>query len=408
MSKGNMLLGHARGKVGSLVFSRANGKQITRALAEKVYNPQTKAQMIQRIIMQTSVQAYSKMAVICDHSFEGIKKGQDSMSYFIKNANKNLRALLAEVGDLDASEPTFVALGRTGFAVNPYVVSKGSLPVVTAYNVASGGFELPAAGNTYEAVINALGLQRGDQLTFLALTGTEVDAITFRYARVILDPRDVNGEEAPLTSAFVSGDEIAFPNPKNELYGLNFSRLLDNEFTIIKADGGAMIAAAAIIVSRKAESGEWKRSDATLVMAEDAEVGLSMQQALDEFESGGLEVVNPRYLNNASRSAANALSSAPAPAPATPHPLNISVLGQGSATVKNGNTVITDGSAITSGTTLSIEIVPAEDAVPTARINGNAVALQLSAGKYTGSFVMPAGSSTLVIDTGEIPEDGGM
>ena len=71
MSKGNMLLGHARGKVGSLVFSRANGKQIVRSRAEVVKNPRTEQQMVQRIMLNTIAQAYSQMKAITDHSFQG-------------------------------------------------------------------------------------------------------------------------------------------------------------------------------------------------------------------------------------------------------------------------------------------------------------------------------------------------
>lgn len=58
MSKGNMLLGYARGKVGSLVFARRKGEQITRARNFAPANPRTNAQMSQRMKMYAPVQLY--------------------------------------------------------------------------------------------------------------------------------------------------------------------------------------------------------------------------------------------------------------------------------------------------------------------------------------------------------------
>ena len=114
MSKGNMLLGHARGKVGSLVFSRANGKQIVRAKADVVANPQTEAQVIQRIMLNTVAQAYSKMASICDHSFQGVQKGAKSMSYFMKvNLNKLRQVNVSiDVPSLKAGDEVFLPGAR--------------------------------------------------------------------------------------------------------------------------------------------------------------------------------------------------------------------------------------------------------------------------------------------------------
>ena len=62
-----MLLGKARGSVGDLTFSVLNSEQITRAKAKSVKNPRTDAQMIQRLLMSTTVHAYSGMQEIVDH-----------------------------------------------------------------------------------------------------------------------------------------------------------------------------------------------------------------------------------------------------------------------------------------------------------------------------------------------------
>ena len=86
-----MLLGHARGKVGSVVFSRLNGKQITRALAEQVKNPRTDGQNAQRAIFATVTTFAASVRDVVDHSFQSLKEGQESVNRFISVNTKKLR-----------------------------------------------------------------------------------------------------------------------------------------------------------------------------------------------------------------------------------------------------------------------------------------------------------------------------
>ena len=305
MSKGNMLLGHARGKVGSLVFSRANGQQIVRARAEQVKNPQTDAQMIQRILLNTISQAYSKMSAIVDHSFEGVPAGQKSMSLFMKRNLDALRNKLAEVGDLNASEPNVSPINSNILAVNDYEIAKGSLPECTPREVSGTGAFTGITGNTYKAIMDKYGLQRGDQLTFIIIDENARGIASFKYARVILDPRNIDGSEASMTSTFLNAGVINLPNPKNENNGVLFT-IEDNEFYFHSADlclGGAMIA------SRQKEDGTWLRSNSTLLASLDGgTTEWNMQQALDDFKAGQLQVINPRYLNNAGKGASTSTS----------------------------------------------------------------------------------------------------
>lgn len=86
-----MLLGHARGKVGSVVFSRLNGRQITRALAEQVKNPRTDGQNAQRAIFATITTFAAAVRDVVDHSFQSIDEGQKSVNRFISINAKKLR-----------------------------------------------------------------------------------------------------------------------------------------------------------------------------------------------------------------------------------------------------------------------------------------------------------------------------
>lgn len=124
MAKGNMLLGHARGKVGSVVFSRLNGKQITRALAESVKNPRTDGQNVQRAIFATVNGFASAVRDIVDHSFQSYKEGSTSVNRFVSINVKKLRELY-----LSGAACDIMPKGEGLPYANPYRFSIGSLGV---------------------------------------------------------------------------------------------------------------------------------------------------------------------------------------------------------------------------------------------------------------------------------------
>lgn len=300
MSKGNMLLGHARGKVGSLVFSRANGQQITRARAEVVKNPQTDAQVVQRILLNTVAQAYSRMAAICDHSFEGVKAGQDSMSYFMKQNLNALRARIALYGTLATDTVFACPIGQAFMASNDYLISKGSLPAINPNTVATNGLTFDIGSGSYKAVLDKYGLQRGDQITFCVIQMDEQSVVTFKFARIIMDPRNEDGTEAAITSQLFADGSVNKPNAKNEVADFKFSNIGDGY--LISA--GYDTIAGCIIASRQKEDGTWMRSNSNMRVNSLKTVGMTVAAALEDFRSGGIDVVNPKFLNNATQGGA--------------------------------------------------------------------------------------------------------
>lgn len=356
MAKGNMLLGQAVGSLGDITFSRVNGKQVIKSKPSVVKNPQTEAQLIQRILMNTVIQAYSKMSEICDHSFEGIGTGQDSMSYFMQRNLKNLRYQLAVTGDLDSPSPLVCPLGVNGLASNDFIIAKGSLAEVTPV-VGPANITLAAAGNTYQDIINACGAKRGDQITFITVGGFQVNTQSFVFSRIILDPVDSTGEEQPLTVAFLDGGSINCPNPRNENNGHVYS-FTNGELVV--APTNALVSMGAIIMSRMKTDGQWLRSNASLILDEGQGVGYSMQAALDMFAAGGIDVENPRYLNNArrARSVAQQQSGGGDNTPTTVAAPTIAVTGEGDSrtvtiTAASGASIYytTDGTDPTSAST---------------------------------------------------------
>lgn len=298
-----MLLGHARGKVGDLVFSRTNGQQVVRARAAVVKNPQTEKQMIQRILLNTVAQAYSRFSAITDHSFEGIPQGQKSMSYFMSKNLDLLRLLiateLAAGGDF-GNVYAFAPINSNEYAANGFLIAKGSLPEIPVDFVLSTKATADFGGATYGDIIQYLGLQRGDQLTFVTTQGLTGERTTFHYARVILDPTTADGQSASLDTPFIVDGAINLPSPRNEG---EFNVLALSDGTIEFNFAGTPVSGAAIIVSRQKTDGTWLRSNATLAVNVAAIGGWqkSLQDCLDLFESGSIDTLSEQYLNNAGR-----------------------------------------------------------------------------------------------------------
>lgn len=180
-----MLLGMARGKVGSLVFYRKNGQQVTRAKAEKVTNPQTNGQLVQRAIAATIAQAYAAGKAIFDHSFQGKQVPAGSMNRFRKVNMDKLRALitteLAQSIPANECDGVVVGKGATGPVAFAYRISEGQLvqnlfsvaPDGTDANLMRASMTAPLTGETIAAYCTRNGIAAGDIYTIVAFGVTD-------------------------------------------------------------------------------------------------------------------------------------------------------------------------------------------------------------------------------------------
>lgn len=92
MAKGNLFLSQARGKVGSVVFYRKDGEQVTRVYTSQVSNPKTSAQSLQRAIFY-SVQRMAAVAkYLVEQGQENVATGTKSRQAFVKRALNDLRS----------------------------------------------------------------------------------------------------------------------------------------------------------------------------------------------------------------------------------------------------------------------------------------------------------------------------
>lgn len=294
MSKGNLFLGQARGAVGDVVFTRVNGEQVARSRNRHPKNPQTAIQLLQRVLMKSNSLSYSMFSDICDHSFQGKQQGTPNQSEYTRvnlAFMRNEQAQLIEENDpeeiIGCQDANYAGKNNVLPVLRPYIMSGGTLQPI-GVTVAAGGFSITnfstldwsvvpsGVGPSYQQVIDALGLQQGDQLTFLFAyvddTNDDASIIDFRYARLILDPSDGDLTKAIFTPS-AQGAATYIINPANanarnegEIWlggdGLVMGNKSADEFT---AGSSRCLAGFAVIASRL-NGGVWQRSRAQLVV----------------------------------------------------------------------------------------------------------------------------------------------
>lgn len=181
MSKGNMFLGMASGKVADLVFYRMDGEQMTRSRNRHPRNPKTESQQYQRAIMATITAAYKSGREIFDHAFQGVQVGGKSQNYFKSENLKRLRSLIAAEVASGANPETAIGRSVAPGVNNPIgfqgmMISDGSysqnLFTITPVDFSDGSpseatFQLPAAtsGETCAAYAARVGIISGDYYT---------------------------------------------------------------------------------------------------------------------------------------------------------------------------------------------------------------------------------------------------
>lgn len=298
-----------QGRVGNKTYYRSNGETHVREVVSPK-NPKTDAQTTQRVLMKAVCTTYSKFKEICNHSYEGHNTGADCSDYFRSVNLRYLRdraATLQESGQSLSQFFQFTPLQSKKWTPFSAILSEGNLPVVAVSIDAEGGHvaHVNAPGNTYADFVNAWGLQRKDQVTFVTVQKRE-GAYEVNYARIVLNPRNADGSGAPMTTEIVNSQgEFPCSNWKNRLNFATFEFDTDH-YNFVLGRGGIVVAAG-IIVSRKTSSKKnnefvWFRSNCQLVLNE-AGFGddlCSLAKAVeDSYVTGDIDMESEFYLNNA-------------------------------------------------------------------------------------------------------------
>jgi len=268
-------------------------------------NPKSPQQTLQRVIVKAVGMFYSACRSICNHSFEAVSFGRASMDKFRQLNTRYIReraATLQSMGQSLYQFYQFMPLQSDKWTPFAAIISQGHLPEVAVSIDAEDGHKayVNSPGRTYADFVDAWGLQRGDQVTFVT-----VQKVNGKYgvesARIVLNPRNADGSGAPMTTEIVnSAGEFPCSNWKNHLNFSTFDYDTDH-FNFVLGHGGIVVAAG-IIVSRKDRSGGWFRSNCQLVLNE-AGLGsdlCSLMQAVDtSYTAYEIDLESEFYLNNA-------------------------------------------------------------------------------------------------------------
>lgn len=276
MAQSKSFFGLRKGSTKSLTFQVLNGKQITKDRVYNVKNPQTLAQMQQRALMATAIQAYSRMKTICDHSFEGIEVGSKTMGEFLK---ANLSELKNNVPNINVTE-----YKEGQFADNKYMVSRGTLASLahTTEEIESVTYETYKIKEawetdlTYSKLASYVGLKKDGMLTIMQVLEGELWWCRLKFTEKIMASSKAITKNTNLVSDMQSIDADAVEGNAIDLAG--FIKIGENggsEMSIlIQRENGDSIA---MIKSIK-EGIIWKRSTENLSLNKvkfDYEAGLS-------------------------------------------------------------------------------------------------------------------------------------
>ena len=329
MAKHNLFLGQARGKVGSVVFSRLNGVQITRAYNPSPKNPKSWAQATQRAAFASISQYYKVFKYLIEQGQQGIKVGQPSIQDWQSRTLKQL------IGVIGSTPMVLNAKGVQYPQLLPISLTNGSLPSLsydirgvqnsagdTHYGLCLtfGGryttTEALAAMTLGDVYAMTPGLQRGFQLTF-ALLGWSIELDMFDYynrAFAGMRAQYVIAEDADETLPFfvaVEGSETLVQiNPAilTSSWGERFTprwglRVIDGTAVAYLdapeyvTDGSGGIVAGCCITSYYNGSA-WARSTSPMAIAADWAT-IDQTDVIETYQRAAKSTSSDLYLNQA-------------------------------------------------------------------------------------------------------------
>lgn len=190
----------AKGKVGDFVLQKGEKTTVLRA-NNGVANPQSAAQMTQRVVFGTVTNAAKKLLSVIGLSFYGVSDGKLSRRKFVEMNIPILKASAdAQLSGEETTSPRCFFKGKdvNQLVVNPYVVSDGSLVLPEQWEpkpVTGGGQFTIFSDNTIdwsvvkeaqtitgaELLSSMFGCGAGDQITLVSILAKNGDAVPYNY-----------------------------------------------------------------------------------------------------------------------------------------------------------------------------------------------------------------------------------
>lgn len=278
MAKVGLWLRGARGKFAGAVLAKgANGQTIQRELV-KPSNPMTEGQATQRMKMAGLCNFYRGLSGILDHSFEGIKYGNDSRMYFMKLGLANPDAVAA----IPKNSKEFRAL--------PLQISQGSLS--HAIQVLPGVNYQPTFRGLADMVPWNSG--RGEDIPLLKKwAGVDEGQLTFIFVTIPVQGKQdqtIEVKRVILSTSSEIEDDYDYLAQHLEYGGEGNKELFMDD----------SIAAAAVIYSKEI-NGKWCRSNEKLVLSSGYEEEIFNLDSVGRAKRGYMKPLSisssEKYLN---------------------------------------------------------------------------------------------------------------
>lgn len=320
MAKGNLFLSQARGKVGSVVFYRKDGQQVTRVYTDQVKNPRSDAQNAQRAIFYTAQRWAAGAKYLIEQGQEGITDKTKARNAFVKRALRDIRLAYIN-GDTEVlnvkgnpyMQPcpislTAGSLASAAYQMVPRTIAGGGIVHrlgLTGVDLTGIDTNPPMTLQEFFDIQPALGL--GKQLTLVWLSSAnnvaEISGNNFRtnlhYSEIVFTsdeaalskPVFVNGREDTI---FDFNPEVLAPSwggtDKFPSYSLNKFNLINDEGEFVADEW----LAAAIIVSDYSNN-KWSRSYAPFVVNPD--IVVDMESIIATYANDATAISSTEYLD---------------------------------------------------------------------------------------------------------------
>ncbi|MBQ5889336.1 MAG: hypothetical protein IKG25_04665 [Mogibacterium sp.] len=285
MAKSKGFFSLRRGSTKSLTYSVYNGQQVTKERIAYMTNPQTYDQGSTRALFAAAAKFYSRMKMVLDHSFEGIKYGTPSQSEFMRLAIKS------GIG-------SSLEKGASAYPLN-YPISRGTLPSIAWLG-------LPHIAQTSVAAKFASRLQISafteSVSTFADNNNLEHgDQISFVYAEI------VNGEMHPILLRMVidtNVDIVGNLNAQRVYTGGKVQNTTPTQvFSIVggylsvNADMLLGVVANATWVLSRYDGAKWLRSDSDFTLLDEENAGAGIPSYTKQTSAGTSVEDSSKFLN---------------------------------------------------------------------------------------------------------------
>ena len=285
MAKSKGFFGLRRGSTKSLTFSIYNGTQVTKDRIAFMTNPQTYDQGSTRALFAAAAKFYSRMKMVLDHSWEGIKYGTPSQSEFMRLAIKS------GIG-------SSLEKGASAYPLN-YPISRGTLPSIAWIGLPhipqtsigakfASMLQISAFTESVQTFADNNGLENGDQISFV-------------YAEI------VNGEMHPIllrmvidTNVDIVGSLIAqrvYPGGKVQNTSPTEVFSIVGGYLSVYANMLLGVVANATWVLSRYDGTKWLRSDSDFTLLDEVNAGAGIPSYTKQTSAGTSVEDSGKFLN---------------------------------------------------------------------------------------------------------------